>query len=244
MRLLSFARATAAALTLACSHTAFADPCPGDASVPPKECESVVVYRVQTWPALLTDANGIRMDSLSETNAADLIAFREVLKAYGKSQPAIPSNLMLALRFKVWRLAGEPKDYCNCNFEVTVNGKVKACKPPILKTDLVRCVRACWRGSDQCSASGFNTTSNSGRWYAFPAATEYRSGKVWSKNTFAVSAANADWSGTRPTIKRAECLGRLIAQDSSLDIDSLFTDALPCPDVLPAQLEQEATPRN
>ncbi len=244
MRLLSFARTTAAALTLACSHAAFADPCPGDTSVPPKECESVVVYRVQTWPALLTDANLVRMDSLSEANAADLIAFRDVLKAYGKSEPGTPSNLKLALRFKVWRLVGEPKDYCNCNFEVAVNGKTKACKPPIAKQDLVRCVRTCWHGSDQCRASGFNATSNSGRWYAFPASTEYRLGKTWAKNTFAVSAANADWSADPPVIKRAECLGRLLAQDSSLDIDSLFTEALPCPAVLPAQLAQEAIPRN
>jgi hypothetical protein len=86
-------------------------------------------------------------------------------------------------------------------------------------------------------------TDNGGSWYAFPAATEYRGGKKWAKNSFGVNANNADWSASAPKIKRAECLGRLINQSENLDIDALFTDAMPCPDVNEPDLEHEAIQR-
>ena len=236
-------RRAAACLLIAAAPAAMAVNCPGDTSPQPKQCERTV-YRVQTWPALLTDANRVRMDSITEANAADLKAFREVLAAYGKPQPGSDPSLTLALRFEVWRLVGEPNNYCNCNFEVGVGRQAKACKPPISKQDLQRCVRTCWQAGNACNASGINPSQTGGNWYAFPAMTEFRDGMSWVKNAFIVKPTNADWSASPPKIKRAECVGRLIGQNEGLDIDSLFTDAMPCPDVTPGQLEQEAVKRD
>jgi len=237
-------RRALASLMIAAASGAMAENCPGDTSPVPKECERTVVYRIQTWPALLTDANQLRMDSLTEANAADLKAFRDVLVAYGKPQPGAGPNLTLALRFEAWRLVGEPNNYCNCNFEVGAGVQAKACKAPIAKQDLQRCVRACWQAGNRCVASGVNPMQSGGHWYAFPAGTEYRAGMTWAKNVFLVKPTNADWSASPPKIKRAECVGRLIDQSESLDVDALFTDATPCADVTPDQLDQEALKRD
>jgi hypothetical protein len=125
-----------------------------------------------------------------------------------------------------------------------VGNRVKACKAPISQEDLQRCVRACWQAGTPCNASGVNRMQTGGSWYAFPAATEYREGMTWAKNTFITKPTNADWSASPPRIKRVECLARLINQNESLDIDALFTDATPCPDVTPDLLEQEALKRD
>ena len=127
------------------------------------------VYRIQSWPGYREDANGVDLLSLREANAGDLAAFRDIFAGYRQGGS-------LALRFRVWRLIGEPNSYCNCNFEVSN----AACRPPIADEQLKMCMRRCLTNGKACMWSGFDSKSE-GHWYAFPQATEFAPGKIWKK---------------------------------------------------------------
>jgi hypothetical protein len=194
-------------------------------------CETIHVYRVQTWPGLRYDNKNIDLLSLEEANAASLKAFADVVKGYAGGGG-------LALRFTVTRIADNPNAYCNCNFE----RQNKACRPPITDIELRECVRVCRYNDKECIVAGVDVKS-SGSWYAFPKATEWQQGKVWKKNAFAFSANNADWSAQPPAIKRASCIGTQITQHPSVSIDSLFDSDQPCPTVSSQQLATEEIAR-
>jgi hypothetical protein len=201
--------------------------CPGGSP-----CETINVYRIQTWPGFRTDANGVDLLSLQEANAANLGAFKPVIKAY-------TTNGGLALRFSVTRIADAPNGYCNCNFEY----QNKACRPPISNNDLKMCVRSCLNSGAQCRFAGVDAKSE-GSWYAFPALTEKTAAKAtWQKNAFKISPQNGDWSAAAPSIKRAKCIADAFKANPQVDIDGLFNTDNPCPTVDAQTSAHEAIPR-
>lgn len=200
-------------------------------------CENVLVYRVQTWPGLLTDAKGRDLLSLQEANAGSKGAFKDVLAGYGGSTS-------LALRFTVTRITSAPNGYCNCNFELAG----KACKTGDLNV-LKQCDRVCrYNGAaDNCVFAGTDVKVD-GAWYAFPASTRCLTqaaapAQAWKKNAFGVVAKNCDWYAAAPLIKRASCIATAIKADPHRDLDALFADDALCPVVTSAEIQQEAIPR-
>ena len=200
-------------------------------------CETVLVYRVQTWPGLLTDHAGRDLLSLQEANAGSKGAFKDILAGYGGS-----TNL--ALRFSVTRIAAAPNGYCNCNFEFND----KACKTSDL-TQLKQCNRVCrYNGAAaNCVFAGTDVKSD-GAWYAFPASTRCLTqaaapGQTWKKNAFGVAPRNCDWYADPPLIKRASCIATAIKANPRRDLDELFADNSVCPIVSQAEIQRDAIPR-
>ncbi|ALN57671.1 hypothetical protein [Lysobacter enzymogenes] len=227
----SFRRALAA-LTLLLAAGGAQAACPDGSP-----CETIAVYRVQTWPALLTDAAGRDSLSLQEANGTSQASFEPVIKGYAGGPKT------LAIRFSVIRIASAPNAYCNCNFELGD----KACKTSDLDL-LKQCKRVCLNSGKTCTATGKDDKSDGGAWYAFPASTrcvtrDAAPTQQWKKNAFEVNPKNCDWYQASSSIKRAACVADALKLDPSLDLDRLFANEAPCATVDAATLQQEAIPR-
>lgn len=223
------------------ASAALAGPCPGDDPNSGRECDSYVVYRMQSWPGYLADAAGRLTTSLTEANAFDAKESATMIKAFKGQQ----DDRTLAIRTVVHVLSTINSDYCNCNFEV--NGA--ACRGN--NVDYSQCVRTCrypikMNEAKLCTWAARTVRNSGGHWYSFSASTEFVQGKRWARNYPKVNPLNADWSQSAPIIKRAKCLSDLLNTQENLDFDTLFTAANgpgTCPNVTPQELQAEATPR-
>lgn len=194
-------------------------------------CETIDVYRIQTWPNLLSDAKGRSLLSLTEANALNDAAFSPAIKSMGNSTA-------LAIRYTVSRIADKPQDYCECNLEYEGKGCAVG---KIAVEQLKLCSRECRRGDAACRGSGYIDKPDNGRWYGFPASTEWSDNGIWKKNAFDVKAENRDWieRSELREVKRADCISENLEADST-NLASLFDDEEICPSVSNEALTNEA----
>lgn len=194
-------------------------------------CETGNVYRIQSWPSMMNDAQGRSLLSLSEANALDEPEFVGAMKSMGGSTS-------LAIRFTVTRIVTAPNNYCECNLEF----QNKGCSSNLSLETLRQCTRVCRRDALACTATGFNVRPSGGRWYSFPASTEWSDTGVWKKNAFEVDVRNRDWSenANDRIIKRARCIADELGKTPTPTLQALFENPAPCPSVATEELQREA----
>ena len=193
-------------------------------------CETIHVYRLQSWPTIRQDASGRPLISLQEANAADAAAFKSILSGVSSTSTA------LAIRYDVTRIADAPNDYCECNLETGTKG----CPSSLPADQLKQCSRVCRRsGAASCPVAGFNTKSDGGKWYAFPVATLCGGNRnVWKKNAFGNAKPSwCDWSENSRVIKQASCLAAALKTTPTPTLDALFNHNAPCAAVSEATLQ-------
>ncbi|SFK48246.1 hypothetical protein [Lysobacter sp. cf310] len=199
--------------------------CPGASP-----CETIHVYRIQSWPTIQVDAAGRPLISIQEANGADEKAFTLAVAGQVGSKA-------LAIRYNVTRIEDPPNDYCECNLE----NKNKGCPSNLAPELLHQCARVCRRGAlDSCTGTGFNVKQDSGgKWYAFPAATQCGGARnVWKKHAFgAVKPTSCDWLENSRVIKEVSCIATALAADPLVGLDALFNNGAPCPAIAEATLE-------
>jgi len=191
--------------------------CPGS-----DPCETIYVYKFQSWPTIMQDAAGRSLLSLREANASNETAFRQGLPSMGK-------GTALAIRYQVTRITSTPNGYCNCNLELNNVG----CGGGITLDKLKKCTRSCRYNNAQCVVAGVDVKDGGGQWYAFPDATRHTGavGQVWQKNAHGVGPNNRDWSENSRVIKRADCIAKEMSKSSPPTLDSLFDSDNPCASV-------------
>lgn len=179
-------------------------------------CETINVYRLQSRLPISQDALGRPLVSLQEANATDATAF-------GPSA----ASTALAIRYQVTRIAINPNNYCECNLEYEDEGCPASTPLPRLR----QCARVCRYADAACTATGFNTKSSGGKWYAFPAATQCGGIRTdWRKRTFGRTDPTwCDWLEEARIIKEASCLAEQLKQSPRPSLDALFDDDSVCP---------------
>ncbi|HEX9392014.1 MAG TPA: hypothetical protein VF928_11940 [Usitatibacteraceae bacterium] len=212
-------------LSVFLSFSAAAD-CPGGAP-----CETVNVYKVQSWPTIWQDAKGRELISLREANATDLKSFSAALTSMAKSSA-------LAIRYNVTRIVDKPDDYCNCNLEL----KDKGCGPKTSLTDMKTCTRICRLDTKECNVAGKTSKDGGGFWYAFPDKTRLTgsANESWKRNAFKVDKNARDWSENSRIIKKASCFADELTKSPAASIDALFENEKPCPALSEAELLKES----
>ncbi|RDZ27235.1 hypothetical protein [Lysobacter silvisoli] len=192
-----------------------------DAACPAGDpCETLHVYRVQSWPTIQHDAAGRPLISLQEANAADAAAFKAAVK--GKV-----ASTALAIRYNVTRIADAPNDYCECNLELANKG----CASNLPPIQLHQCARVCRRDQLTCAATGdFGKQDSGGRWYAFPVVSMCGGARnVWKKNALGNAKPNwCDWQENARVIKQVSCLATALDAEPGVDLDALFNNPQPC----------------
>lgn len=193
-------------------------------------CETIHVYRIQSYPTIQVDAKGRPLISIQEANGADEKAF--TLAVAGQV-----GSTALAIRYNVTRITDKPDDYCECNLE---NDQGRGC-PSNLAPDVLRlCTRVCRRDGAACTGTGFNVKQDSGgKWFAFPAATQCGGARdVWKKHAFgAVKPSSCDWLENSRVIKKVSCIATALAAEPLIGLDALFNNDAPCAAIAEATLE-------
>lgn len=197
--------------------------CPGGSP-----CETIHVYRIQSWPTIQFDAAGRPLISIQEANGADAKAFTVAVSGQTKSTA-------LAIRYDVTRIADRPNDYCECNLEHASRG----CPSNLPPLQLHQCSRVCRRDGQACTGTGFNVKQDSGgKWYSFPAATQCGGARVvWKKHGFgAVKPTSCDWLENSRVIKEVSCIAKALAIAPATSLDTLYNNEAPCPSIAEATL--------
>lgn len=216
-----------AVLFIGWSAAARAD-CPAD-----DPCETVTIYRIQTWPVSDLDAKGRDNLTLQEANGTDAPAFPDVVKAYaGKVTD-------LAIAFEVIVNLKAPHTYCECVFQ---DAKGVNCRDKPA-AEQAACFRQCGSNAQvkdgACRYSGYNEKT-AGRWYSFPDASlcgpiggdpaQLAGGRTWRKVGFNPKPADCDWMATARTMKSAACIK---ANLDTSTLPDLFGAEDICPTVVP-----------
>lgn len=197
--------------------------CPGASP-----CETINVYRIQSWPTIQFDAAGRPLISIQEANGADEKAFKVAVSGQ-------TASTALAIRYNVTRIEDPPNDYCECNLE----NNAKGCPSSLPPLQLHQCSRVCRRGNLACTGTGFNVKQDSGgKWYSFPAATQCGGVRVnWKKHSFgAVKATSCDWLENSRVIKTVGCIATALATAPAPSLDALFNNNAICPAIAEATL--------
>lgn len=198
--------------------------CPGASP-----CETIQVYRIQSWPTIRVDAAGRPLISIQEANGADEKAFKVAVAGQVASKA-------LAIRYNVTRIEDPPNDYCECNLEYNAKG----CPSNLPPQQLHQCSRVCRRGALPCTGTGFNLKQDSGgKWYSFPAATQCGGVRVvWKKHGFgAVKPSSCDWLENSRVIKTVGCIATALATAPAPSLDELFGSDAICPAIDEATLD-------